>query len=254
MLRLSYWQWERHLEKLEVISRMQSRLNDELIDINYLVANNKTDWQKLIYRRANLVGEYDFSSEVYIKNRTWNGFAGYFVVTPFKIFGSDKSILINRGFAPYSLIESSLNSLSKKQAKGELTVVFKRSNSGEWFAPDNKPLDLKSRKLFRIDIPKLAPLFEEHNLLPIYADYIGKTGVKKLIAETVVSGSDKDEMLSLISRASVKSNQDLPKTSFPVIAFDLLLSPGRHLGYVFEWIAMAFGTAIIGLILQFRRS
>jgi cytochrome oxidase assembly protein ShyY1 len=256
MLRLSYWQWERHLEKLDTIANMQSRLKAEPLDINRIANNSALDWREISYRRAILEGSYDFQNEIFLRNRTWNNFAGYFVITPFTISGTDKAILVNRGFVPYSFIESGRTAFNQKQPKKPVKVVLKQSSTERWFAPKEKISNSKKnnlKKWLRINIPKIQMQLN-YPLLPVYADLVGEISTEQLLKETVTSGSDRDDILNLVSRASVKSDQELTKINFPVKAYDLLLSPGRHLGYVFEWIAMAIGTLLIGIILQFKRS
>ncbi|MCK5478893.1 MAG: SURF1 family protein, partial [Methylococcales bacterium] len=54
--------------------------------------------EDLRYRKIELTGEYDEQHQFLIDNQIVNGQAGYFVMTPLKIDGVNKTVLVNRGW------------------------------------------------------------------------------------------------------------------------------------------------------------
>ena len=52
------------------------------------------------YRRITARGRYEPQFQILIDNRTHNGQAGYHVVTPLRVEGSDIRLLVNRGWIP----------------------------------------------------------------------------------------------------------------------------------------------------------
>ncbi len=55
------------------------------------------------YRRVQLRGEWVARGTVFLENRQMNGRTGFYVVTPFKLAGSDDAVLVQRGWAPRDL-------------------------------------------------------------------------------------------------------------------------------------------------------
>jgi surfeit locus 1 family protein len=54
----------------------------------------------LIHQRARLRGVWVPAATVFLENRPMNGRAGFYVLTPLKLEGSDRSIVVQRGWAP----------------------------------------------------------------------------------------------------------------------------------------------------------
>lgn len=52
------------------------------------------------YRRIFVRGYYDMDHQLLLDNRTYEGYAGYHVLTPLHMADSDKTVLVNRGWVP----------------------------------------------------------------------------------------------------------------------------------------------------------
>ncbi len=52
------------------------------------------------YRRIFVRGHYDMEHQLLLDNRTYEGYAGYHVLTPLRLADSDKTVLVNRGWVP----------------------------------------------------------------------------------------------------------------------------------------------------------
>ena len=51
------------------------------------------------WREVSATGRYDESQQVLVRNRTYNGIPGYFVLTPLEVPSGDV-VIVNRGFVP----------------------------------------------------------------------------------------------------------------------------------------------------------
>ena len=103
MIRASFWQWDRHLEKKAYISEVGKRLEAPIMELKTALessAQSNLDYKDLHYHRLSISGEYNFKDEIVISNRNYDKQPGKHVITPMLIDGSNQYILINRGFVP----------------------------------------------------------------------------------------------------------------------------------------------------------
>jgi surfeit locus 1 family protein len=56
--------------------------------------------ENIVFRRVSLRGEYVREWPLYLDNRPMHGVAGFYVLMPFKIEGSDQHVLLVRGWQP----------------------------------------------------------------------------------------------------------------------------------------------------------
>jgi surfeit locus 1 family protein len=93
---LGRWQTQRGDQKQAIQSRMQERqaAPAELLDRDVL----QQDPRQREYRHVRLHGEFVPAWTTYLDNRPYNGVAGRYVLTPFKIAGSDRAVLVERGW------------------------------------------------------------------------------------------------------------------------------------------------------------
>ncbi len=54
--------------------------------------------EDLLYREVEVHGTYIAEETIYLDNRTYNGVAGYHIITPVRIENSDMHVLVNRGW------------------------------------------------------------------------------------------------------------------------------------------------------------
>ena len=90
------WQWNKAALKAERQQQLDSRGAQSAIAIAATLADPET----LNYRKVVAQGYYEPQFQMLIDNRTHNGQAGYHVVTPLRIEGSDVRLLVNRGWIP----------------------------------------------------------------------------------------------------------------------------------------------------------
>ncbi len=90
------WQWNKAALKAERQQQLDSRGAQSSLAIPPTLVAPET----LSYRKVVAQGYYEPQFQILIDNRTHNGQAGYHVVTPLRIEGSDIRLLVNRGWIP----------------------------------------------------------------------------------------------------------------------------------------------------------
>ena len=100
---LGLWQLERADYKESVQNKFEQRLADP-----YQVFEPAADLEDVEYRKLIVNGVYDNSRNILIDNQIYEGRAGYHVLTPLQLSGSDTIILVNRGWAAWGETRDSL--------------------------------------------------------------------------------------------------------------------------------------------------
>ncbi len=96
LLNLGNWQLKRAEEKKILLQQQQIQASKRL-NLQLATQDNA---QLLRYRPMTARGEYDEAHQFLLDNQIVKGKAGYFVFTPFKLQGSKKAVLVNRGWLP----------------------------------------------------------------------------------------------------------------------------------------------------------
>jgi len=91
---LGLWQWR----KAETKTAVQSELDSRSSDLAVAMPTVPADADSMRHRRVALRGTYDASRQVLIDNRLHREQAGYHVITPLRLAGSDMHVLVNRGW------------------------------------------------------------------------------------------------------------------------------------------------------------
>lgn len=93
---LGQWQTRRGDEKQSIQERMAARQAAPAINLDGKAA--QLDPGQGEYRHVRLQGEFVSDWTTYLDNRPYKGTPGFYVLTPFKIAGSDNAVLIERGW------------------------------------------------------------------------------------------------------------------------------------------------------------
>ncbi|MBS1189084.1 MAG: Surfeit locus 1 [Rhodocyclaceae bacterium] len=93
---LGLWQWHKAQAKLA----RQAELDLLGQGAPAAMPTGLAGANSLRHRRFSLQGEYDASRQILIDNRVYQERAGYHVVTPLKLAGSELRVLVNRGWVP----------------------------------------------------------------------------------------------------------------------------------------------------------
>lgn len=93
---LGLWQWDKGQEKLA----RQAELDTRSHTLAVAMPGRPVSVETLRHRRFAMQGEYDASRQILIDNRVYREQAGYHVITPLKLAGTDLGVLVNRGWVP----------------------------------------------------------------------------------------------------------------------------------------------------------
>ena len=95
---LGFWQLGRAAQKEALQSAMEQQASK--LPLAQHVFLNGYDANAVLHQRVLLSGSWVPQSTVYLDNRQMNGKVGFFVLTPLRLQGSDKVIMVQRGWAP----------------------------------------------------------------------------------------------------------------------------------------------------------
>jgi surfeit locus 1 family protein len=262
MLRASYWQWERHQEKLEYIQKLEERLELPPVPLRELLDQIATDLDQLLHRRVLVEGRFDFSQEMILKNRRVNDEPGVFAITPLALNGTNKNVLVNRGFLPFASSSPEKRKPFQKEENARFTGLVKLS-SGEMssvkklLAPADPPTGKGHARVdawLRVDTKKMEKQLP-YQLLPIYLELMDEVSPEHVRSKVISTEAGREEMLVLPAARKLIGKKSVEKVSeYPIPSYTTVIPPGRHFGYIFEWAFMALGTLLIGMLLQLRPS
>ena len=207
-IRLGIWQLDRLAGRQSFNARVEAQLDAPVLDLNQSLPS-ADQLYNMEYRTITVVGTYDPSQEIVLRNQAHDSQLGDQVLTPLKINGSDTMLLVERGWIPYE--DASLPGRAKYAEPGQVTVkgILRRQ--------------VDQPNLGGVPNPTLAP-GETHldawNYINL--DQIQQQNGIKLLPVYVQQAPD-PAWTQLPYR-----QQDLPE-----------ISDGPHLGYAIQWFIFA---------------
>jgi surfeit locus 1 family protein len=249
--RLSYWQWTRHLEKVELEKVVETRLGQAPVSINESPITELPE-----YTPVKVSGDFDFENEIVLRNRRHDEQPGVIALTPLKITGSNNAVLVSRGFIPLSHSEKSQRRQFQRETTQTILGITKFTQRKKLFAPSDAENDTGEKRLdawLRPDIESIQKQIP-YPLLPYFVEATAEKNAADLKRALFASSKGKEELLSLSLKQipSAQSVGDLLQYPIPTVTANLPAS--RHFGYVFEWGFMGVMTLLICLVLQLRRN
>ncbi|MBT3347438.1 MAG: SURF1 family protein [Thiotrichales bacterium] len=91
---LGFWQLDRAAGKEGVAEELALSVDKELISLK----GDELDLDFVRYREVEVIGTFIGKGQFFLDNRKLKRKAGYYVMTPLAIFGSDRALLVNRGW------------------------------------------------------------------------------------------------------------------------------------------------------------
>lgn len=215
MVWASSWQWERYLKKVELVKTYEEHSESPPLELPLASG----EFESVYDRKVKVRGTFDYSRQVIVTNRKEVSGPGHLLLTPLKLNGSDKRIIVSRGFIPFEDREPQQWEKYNFDENVEIFGVVKPSVDSMLFAPSNPDVDL-DKPLARIwyfpEISKMARQLP----YPVVSDiYLQKIGAP-------------------------------PKGEFPSEYIRIEVPPQTHFGYTIEWAVLAVVTLLIGLIMQ----
>lgn len=250
MIRAAIWQWERHVQKQQIVAQLDQRLKETPVPLETL---SDLDPDELEHRRVWITGSFDFKNEIVLRNRRLDDVPGVFVLTPLSLAGTHQRILVSRGFLPLDQSRPEQRVSHRVPAEGRFLVLLKRSVPHRFLAPRDPPSGGSNPWVdawLRVDLDEIGKQMP-YSLLSVWGEIMPITESEgALDAIVTAKKSGREDMLFLASRGMRAESASFP--ILPVPVFDAVVPPGRHLGYVYEWSIMAVMTLLIGLVLQLR--
>jgi surfeit locus 1 family protein len=202
--RLGFWQ----LGRLRVRQARNATVIAAQRDAPTLLSTLPRDTGAAHYRKALLVGRFDYAHELVLAGRTHQGSPGVELLTPVRIAGSDTAVLVNRGWV-YSPDAGSVD--RSRWREGDSANV---TGYVELFAPDagttSSTLDSRIvRRVSRLEAASRIP----YPLTPWYLVQTGDTADARHPARRIIP----------------------------------TLDDGPHRGYAVQWFAFAI-TALVGAL------
>lgn len=221
MVRLGIWQLDRLDQRRAFNARVSEQQSQPRLDLSGKALTDP-GLPGMEYRQVQVTGQYDPAYEVVLRNQVWGDHLGVHVLTPLKIAGSDRAVLVNRGWVPFEDFQS--GELAKYREPGPVVVT------GILRAAETRP-QIGGR-----------------------ADPIPGPGEKALLAWNVanvpaIAAQTPLALLPIyVQQAPEPAWTRMPYRSLPEIE----LTEGPHLGYALQWFAFA-GILLAGYPFYIRR-
>ncbi|MGK5022530.1 SURF1 family protein [Janthinobacterium lividum] len=185
------------------------------------------DAQAIEYRRVTVTGRFVPAWTVYLDNRPYKGQAGFHVLTPFQIDGSQMHVLVAQGWLPRNNAERT-RIPNFTTPTGTLTLHgIARLNAGHVMELGKSPALAPHAIVQNADIGQLAQA--------------SALALQPLLFEQTVDP---------VARATAIVASALPVRDWP--APDL--GADKHRGYAFQWYALALMAFLFFVFTGFRRA
>ena len=131
---LGSWQLQRLQWKNDLIASFELRAAAAPIAVP--AADSGLD--DVEFRRLALVGTFQHDKEVFLTGRTYEGNAGFHIVTPFTL-DDGRMILVNRGWVSESYRDPAKRSFTLVEGETQLEAIIRFPNKKGYFVPENDP-------------------------------------------------------------------------------------------------------------------
>lgn len=218
-LSLGVWQLHRAGTKRLLLKAFSIHTQKQNLQIEDLTKTNKLN--DLRYFPIKITGHYDNAHHFLLDNKFYNHQLGYEVLTPFSPIGSDKFILVNRGWVPRNYVN-----LQNSIIIGENSTT--QTIHGLIYIPLSKPFLLKQTPIINNPIWPLV----------VQAIQIDRLGMQlKQNLYPAIIWLDKNEPNGFV------------RDWHPIV-----MLPQQHLGYAVQWFALALTLLIIYIVLIVKKT
>ena len=212
LAQLGFWQLDRRDQRRAENARLIAQMAQ-----NPLVLDGSVQWAdpiELDDRVAQATGRFDYANQIIITNQNWFDQPGVHLVTPLIIDGTDKAVLVDRGWVPYAKAPPDQWPALEEGATAQVIGPIQKAEVRPG-GPADPPAQAQT-EWFRVDVAGIQPQMP-YELLPFYLMW-------QPVGEAV--------------------NQ----TKLPYrIAIEFDLSEGSHLSYAIQWFLFSamFGVGYI---------
>lgn len=215
---LSNWQFHRAAQKQALIDAIQAGATAAPVDLNAAVRSRQAG-QVARYRRVALHGRYDSAHQVLASQIMHDSRRGYYVLTPFHLAGTDAWVIVNRGWLPDT---------GQAVRQAQLAVPDEsRTVTGLW---THLP-----RPGIRLGADAPMPAGWPKTMLYPTREQLEAALQRPLLAHAVWLSPD-------ASAGFVRDWRPAPR-----------FGPSRHIGYAFQWLALAVTVLVVWIILNLHK-
>lgn len=217
LVTLGLWQLDRASEKQLLIDAQKQRAAASPINLNDSVGY---DWPRERYRPVELTGHYDVGHQFLLDNRTHQGRVGFQVLTPFLLDGSERILLVKRGWVAANLRREDLPEIMTPE--GQLTLTGQ--------------IEMPPEKYFRLGD----------------AEEPGQSGVH-VIQEVRLSDIERrlgKTLIPIILLLDAGDESGFVRDWRPVYG----ISPDKHQAYALQWFSIALILLVIFVVTSSSRS
>lgn len=218
--RLSVWQFDRLEQRRGANAALLESVNAAPLDLN-----NPADIMAAAGTMENRTviasGQFDSERQMMLKLQTVDGRPGVNLITPLQLDGTDRIVLVDRGWIPDAAVENgewgSFVPQSPTTVSGYLTPSDTPVRETVVTQGPTGPL----REIYRVDLAVLDDEFGDA-LLPFY------------IREAPVDGA--------LNEQPLRREREVD------------LTEGPHLGYAIQWIIFALGLGVAYIVFIYRQA
>jgi surfeit locus 1 family protein len=169
MVILGFWQLQRLDDRRERNDAIESRTAEPVVLVDDLVspADPLAIGDELEYRIVEATGVYQPADEVLVRNRTYEGRPGYWVLTPLRL-GDGDAVIVNRGWIPNDLDATPAPPAGQVRVLG----MVQPTRNAEGLQRDD-PAEGVLTEVARPDVARLAQQIP-YPLLPVYIQLEGQ--------------------------------------------------------------------------------
>ncbi len=133
LVALGTWQLQRLQWKNDIISSFEARSEASPMRPPAAISSESE------FQRLAIVGEFLHDKEIYLTGRTYEGNAGFHVVTPL-VMADRRVILVNRGWVSESYRDRATRKFSLVDGEVVVDAILRLPNEKGYFVPKNDPV------------------------------------------------------------------------------------------------------------------
>jgi surfeit locus 1 family protein len=218
LLLLGFWQLDRADQKERLFEAYVQRATLGPVDLNREESFRESG-DEMLWRRCIVKGHYTGDRVFLLDNQVLNGLAGYFVFNPFEIEGSDIWVMVNRGWVSAGGYRDRAPAIMTSQEQVVIT--------GLAYLPSSIPMPANGNNVERM--------------------VQGVTRMQEMDTE-VMEGLLGHKLLPYVIRLDPAS-----PTGYARVWPEPESGMERHMGYAFQWFALAATLLIIYVSVNLRR-
>lgn len=181
MVRLGIWQLDRLEQRRAFNARVRAQLDREALALTPDAVGE--DLWSMEYREAVVRGRYDHTQEVALRNQVWGNQPGVHLVTPLIIEGSDRAVLVDRGWIPAEAFRAGDWEPFSENGVVEVRGMIRRAQTRPDFGRRSDPIPGPGEgPLEAWNLMNVGRMDEQisHALLPVYVQQAPEPGWDRL--------------------------------------------------------------------------